>query len=133
MVVRSNRDTPQNIGFLLLSGFSMLAFCSALEPLRLANQLLGQRYYGWRIFTTDSQPARASCGLTMPADGKPDDAPLSCLLVIGGFDPWPQEDRRLKSWLRSLDRRGTILGAIDTGAFLLASAELLGDGPIVVH
>jgi len=137
MAARLAGDLPRNIGFLLIPGFSLLALSSAIEPLRLANQLLGQRHYAWRILTGDGQPARASCGMTITADGKAgqqvDQDNPSCLFVIAGFDPWPQPDLHLKSWLRFLDRRGTILGAVDTGAFLLASAELLGETRTVLH
>ena len=65
-----NGDLPRSIGFLLIPGFSMLALFAAVEPLRLANQLLGQRYYCWRIFTSDGRPAQASCGMAVPADAK---------------------------------------------------------------
>lgn len=132
-----NGGLPRSIGFLLLPGFSMLALFSALEPLRLANQLLGHRHHGWRIYTPDGSPAQASCGMTVPADARAAAASCqddpSCLIVISGFDPWPQPDRRLKNWLRGLDRRGASLGAVDTGAFLLASADLLGNVRTVVH
>lgn len=133
MVVRAESELPRSIGFLLIPGFSMLALCSALEPLRLANQLLGERFYSWTIFTRDGLPVRASCGMSIPADSGPDGAAPPCLIVIAGFDPWPQDDRRLKSWLRLLDRRGSLLGAVDTGAYLLASAELLGERATVLH
>jgi AraC family carnitine catabolism transcriptional activator len=132
-----NGGLPRSIGFLLLPGFSMLALFSALEPLRLTNQLLGHRHHGWRIYTPDGFPAQASCGMTVPADAKAAAASRrddpSCLIVISGFDPWPQPHRRLKNWLRGLDRRGVALGAVDTGAFLLASANLLGNVRTVVH
>lgn len=125
----------RHIGFLLLPGFSMLALFSALEPLRLANLLLGHRYHTWRIYTSDGLPARASCGMSVPADAKAgaDGQDPGCVIVIAGFDHWPQPDRRLKNWLRGLDRRGVSLGAVDTGAFLLASAHLLGTVKTVVH
>lgn len=133
MLVGGNEEDLGSVGFLLIPGYSMLAFCSALETLRLTNQLLGRRYYTWRVYTGDGHPARASCGMTVAADSKPDDARLAVLFVIAGFDPWPQQDRRLRVWLRALHRRGTVLGAVDTGAFLLAAAELLENVPAVVH
>jgi len=128
---------PRSIGFLLLPGFSMLSLFGALEPLRSANRLLGYQHHGWRIYTPDGSPVQASCGMTVPADAmaaaesSQDD--LSCLIVIAGFDPWPPPGRRLKNWLRALDRRGVVLGAVDTGAFLLASANLLENVRTVVH
>ncbi|MBX6322932.1 MAG: GlxA family transcriptional regulator [Rhodospirillaceae bacterium] len=134
MALGTKVDLPRSYGFLLMPGFSMLAFCSAIEPLRLANQLLGQRFYQWCVFTADGQPAKASCGMSIPADCGPEAVGVpQCVFVIAGFDPWPQEDKRLKNWLRSLDRRGVTLAAVDTGSFLLASAGLLGETVTALH
>jgi AraC family carnitine catabolism transcriptional activator len=117
-----------------MPGFSMLALFGIIEPIRLANQLLGRCHYEWRVFSSDGTPPRASCGLTIATTPRPgpESAP-QCVIVIAGFDPWPQNDRRLKSWLRALDRRGVILGAVDTGAFLLASAGLLDGVATALH
>lgn len=129
-------ELPRSVGFLLVPGFSMLALYSAIEAMRLANQLLGRRHYSWRFFTRDGRPGRSSCGMSIPADGVAggiEGEMPGCVFVVAGFDPWPQADARLKNWLRALDRKGVILGAIDTGAFLLAAAGLLGAGRAVVH
>lgn len=125
---------PREIGILLMPGFSMLAFFAIVEPLRLANQLLGQRHYGWSVFTPEGTSVRASCGMTTAATRPPgaETAP-DCVIAVAGFDPWPQNDRRLKFWLRALDRRGVILGAVDTGCFLLASAGLLNGVRTALH
>ncbi len=125
---------PRDIGILLIPGFSMLAFFAVVEPLRLANQLLGRRHYTWSVFTTEGAPARSSCGMASAALvlPEPERAP-ECVIVVAGFDLWPQNDRRLKNWLRALDRRGVILGAVDTGCFLLGSAGLLTGVLIALH
>ena len=125
---------PRDIGILLMPGFSMLAFFAVLEPVRLANQLLGRRHYGWSVFTAEGTPARSSCGMATVALALPEpDRSPDCMIVVAGFDPWPQNDCHLKSWLRALDRRGVILGAVDTGCFLLGSAGLLRDVPTALH
>ena len=36
-----NRTAPQSIGFLLLDNFTLISLASAVEPLRMANQLSG--------------------------------------------------------------------------------------------
>ena len=52
--------TPGNghyeIGFLLVPGFSQLAFSSALEPLRMANHLAGRTLYTWHLVSRDGAP-----------------------------------------------------------------------------
>lgn len=133
MTSNAAAELPRSIGFLLIPGFSMFALSSALAPLRLANQLLGQRFYHWTLFTKDGQAALASCGMSIPAESFRETAAPGCLFVIASYDPWPQPDRRLKDRLRALDRSGVILGAVDTGAFLLAAAALLGHAKTVLH
>jgi AraC family carnitine catabolism transcriptional activator len=53
-------DAPRRIGFLLLPQFSMMAFASALEPLRVANRLSRREVYRWTIFSADGLPVPAS-------------------------------------------------------------------------
>jgi len=125
---------PNEIGILLTPGFSMLAFFAIIEPIRLANQLIGQPLYRWTTYSGTGGAVRASCGMTVATEScAGSTCSPSCVFVVAGFDPWPQTDRRLKSWLRNLDRRGTVLGAVDTGAFVLASAGLLDGVATALH
>ena len=39
----------RSIVFLLVPDFSMIAFATAIEPLRLANRMLGYESYRWRL------------------------------------------------------------------------------------
>jgi AraC family transcriptional regulator, carnitine catabolism transcriptional activator len=137
MTTEDNGGLPKSIGFLLLPGFSMLALVNMFDPLCTANRLLGYRHYVLRIYTPDGSPAQSAGGMVVSADARAASASHqedpSCLIVIAGFDPWPPPNLRLRNWLRRLDRGGATLGAIDTGAFLLASANLLGNVRTVVH
>src|SRR3546814_17925035 len=49
-------DGPQTFGFLLLPHFSLLAFSSAVEPLRAANRLAGQAPYERSLPTAHRPP-----------------------------------------------------------------------------
>ena len=125
---------PNDVGILLTPGFSMLAYFAIIEPIRLANQLIGQPLYRWTTFSGAGGPVRASCGMTVATESCASSTTVpGCIFVVAGFDPWPQTDGRLKSWLRNIDRRGTVLGAVDTGAFLLASAGLLDGVATALH
>ena len=48
---------PQSIGFLLLDNFTLISLASAVEPLRMANQLSGRELYRWT--TSPSMAARS--------------------------------------------------------------------------
>ena len=51
---------PRHFVFLLLKNFSMAAFASAIEPLRIANRMAGQTLYRWSLASEDGQSATAS-------------------------------------------------------------------------
>ena len=63
---------PQHIAFLLVPNFSMIAFTSAVEPLRLANRASGKELYRWHLFSTDGKPVAASNGILLTPEGPAD-------------------------------------------------------------
>ena len=60
----SSHELPERIGFLIVPRFSMMAFFSAVEPLRIANRLSGRELYSWHIFSSDGTPPcnSGTCG-----------------------------------------------------------------------
>ena len=120
------------IAFLLMPGFSAIAFFSALEPLRIANRLAGRTLYRWTVHVPHGDHAEASNGMLIRAD-YPLGQWTETLIVCAGFEPLRHADRALLGQLRRAWRLGARLGAIDTGAFLLAEAGILGAEPITLH
>lgn len=125
---------PERIGFLLLPRFSMMAFFSAVEPLRIANRISGKTLFEWTLFSLDGDPVTASNEMTLLVD-----QPIGCVLdlpslaLCGGFDPEAYLSRPLMAWLHRLDQAGCVLGGLDTGGFLLAAAKLLKGERITLH
>ncbi|WP_353227613.1 GlxA family transcriptional regulator [Novosphingobium sp.] len=118
--------------FYLVPGFSAMGFVAAMEPLRVANRLSRQPVFAWRLFSADGQPVEASCGLKVAVDG-PLDETARVLIVCAGFEPRRAITRPLTGALRRMARRGTVMGALDTGVYLLAAAGLIGDQPVTLH
>jgi AraC family transcriptional regulator, carnitine catabolism transcriptional activator len=111
-----------------------MAFASAIEPLRVANRLAGRELFGWTLPSPDGWPAAASGGFEIVAEGVVGTLPkVACLIVCAGFEPLRHARARLDRWLRRLVRFGTALGALDTGAFLLAHAGLLDGHRVTLH
>jgi transcriptional regulator GlxA family with amidase domain len=134
MLVSPTIDAPQTLGFLLIPRFSMMAFVSAIEPLRVANRLAGRDLYRWEIVSRDGQSIAASNGMSLVADRSIADASGYPLAVIcAGFEPEKYYDRRLKNWLLRLSSENADLGAMDTGSFLLARAGLLDGYRATTH
>lgn len=125
---------PQKLAFLLLDRFSLMAFSSASEPLRIANWLAGKTLYEWTLLTENGGPAIASNNMQAVADaavGNEDFFPMT--VVCASFHPEKVTTPRILNWLRRQERKGSILGAIDTGAHVLASAGLLNGYQATIH
>lgn len=126
--------TPQDIGYLLLPRFSLMAFAGALEPLRMANTLAGKTLYRWRVFSLDGEPVTASNDMSMLADAPIGEVSRARpLLVCASYEPEKAVSRPLLAWLRRLDSIGVDLGALDTGSTVLARAGLLDGFRATIH
>ena len=126
--------SPIRYGFLLLPNYSMIAFSSAIEPLRMANRLGADDLYEWPTYTMTGEPVVASNGLLIEPSGSIKEAnDLTAIFVCSGIrvrDAWSDS---LKSILYKFDRRNTILGGLCTGTYLLAKAKMLDGYRCTIH
>ncbi|QLC72741.1 GlxA family transcriptional regulator [Pseudomonas sp. LPB0260] len=125
---------PQSIGFLLLDNFTLISLASAVEPLRMANQLSGKELYRWYTLTQSGLPVSASDGLQITPDAGLDNAPaLDAVIVCGGVDIQHSVTREHLHWLQVQGRHGLQLGGVCTGSWALAKAGLLDGFDCSVH
>lgn len=125
---------PIQVGFYLGRHFSIVPFINAIDPLRMANRISGKTLFRWQFFSDDGQPVDAINGMTILADTAVKDAgEIPNLICCVGFDPVMEVRDDLKSWLRSLDRRGSHLGALGAGTLFLAEAGLLDGYRATIH
>mgnify|MGYP006423652973 CR=1 FL=1 len=119
-------NQPYRVGFLLVDNFTLVALATAIEPLRMANQLMGRELYSWQMLSANGETARASDGMTVVPDASIDDnAEFDLVIVVGGINIIQSFSKRETQWLRMQARRRVVLGALCTGAYVLASAGLL--------
>ncbi|MFZ4710771.1 MAG: AraC family transcriptional regulator, partial [Zwartia sp.] len=121
------------IGFFLVPTFPLIALASALDPLRIANRYISRKYE-WQIISTDGEPVPDANGSKLEVDCSIDEVDhLGTLFVCADHHAERAATKRVIAWLKRLDRSGTILGAIDSGAFTLARAGLLEKTCITLH
>jgi len=126
--------TPIRLGFLLVPHYSMIAFSSAIEPLRMANRLSGKELYQWKTYTVDGGPVEASNGLAVQPDAAITDAQgLNTLFVCAGVDVDGASDRLTLSWIKRMAQQRINFGGLCTGSHLLAQAGLLDGYRSTIH
>ena len=128
------RRLPQVIAFVLMPRFTMIAFTSAIEPLRLASRIAGKTLYSWKLASIDGKAVTASNGIPLQPDYSIDTVgEVDAVVVCGGLDIQHVNDKRLFSWLRQMGRKGLDLGALCTGSHVLAKAGLLDGHRCTIH
>ncbi|MAC47921.1 MAG: AraC family transcriptional regulator [Oceanospirillum sp.] len=124
----------RTIGFLLLNNFTMISLASAVEALRMANQLSGEELYAWYTLTEDGEPISASDGIKITPDASMySNLFLDTVIVAGGVNVTKAYHKKHISWLQEMDRKGCKLGGVCTGPYLLAEAGLMDGYDCSVH
>lgn len=126
--------TTQSVGFLLLDKFTLISLASAVEPLRMANQLSGQELYRWHTFSLGNEPVWASDGVPITPNASWNNPWVAdTLFVCGGVGVQSVVTREHVTWLKALARQSRRLGGICTGSWALARAGLLDGYECSVH
>lgn len=126
--------TRIDFAFLLLDGFSNMVLASAMEPLRAANDLTPDHEIAWQIASLDGKPVVSSSGLRLHPDIALDDLTrCSALFVISGYGARHHSARATSARIVRASRKTRLLGALDSGSWLLARAGLLDGYAATLH
>lgn len=125
---------PQDIAFVLSPKLSMLAFSSAIEPLRIANQLTGKLLYRWFVYSETGAAVACSNGIEISVDGPlPELDRKTSLFICSGLEPQRHSSATIAGLVRRHWRMGAVVGGLCTGAYTLARAGILGNSAFTLH
>lgn len=134
MITNAGNEMRKTFGFLIVPDFAFYGLFPAIEALRVANYNSGQALYDWFLISVDGRPVTATNGMMLTVDHSVADCPaLDVCFVVAGNHPLDNRPQAAIKWLRRLDRKGTKLGAFDSGIFMLAMAGLLEGHVSAVH
>lgn len=134
-------ERPEVVAFVLLPNFSMIAFSTAIEAIRLANRVAERELYRRVVVCKDGGAISASNGITVQADmamadlyrqGSSQRRP-DLVVVCSGLGVERFRDPEVFGWLRLVERQGAGLAALCTGAYVLARSGLLDGYKCAIH
>jgi transcriptional regulator GlxA family with amidase domain len=142
-IARGANSAPvkRSIVFFLVPNFSMIAFTTAIEPLRLANRMLGEEAYTWRLASLDGKPVCASNGVEVNVDTSLEQERHhlsgskrpSMMFACSGINVEEAENKSFFAYLRECKNSGVTVGGLCTAAYLLAAAGLLKGKRCAIH
>ena len=116
----------------LADGFPILSLTLISEPLRVANRELGRAKFEWVAVSDDGGTCHSSSGIPIETVALAVEAPDAAIL-LASYKPDSSSTSKTLTWLRQLDRRGCLLGCVDTGSLVFARAGLLGTRSAAAH
>ncbi|MEZ5797633.1 MAG: GlxA family transcriptional regulator [Paracoccaceae bacterium] len=129
-----NPGPTRAYAFILVKGFTLLAFASAVEPLRIANQLSQQPLYSWEILSETGAPVASSSQIPVGVDGKIGPRPRDTrIFVCAGNPAMAAAAGPVVTTVQRHYRFGGTVGGICTGAVALAKAGLLQGRRFTLH
>lgn len=114
--------------------FNLAATMAFIDPFRAANYLDGATHFRWTLASSE-KTCRASNGVkieTQELEFLANDA-FDIVVISSSWTPETASTPTLLAALRKWARRGSIMGGLDTGAFILADAGLLSGRRATVH
>lgn len=126
--------STRRIVFLLLHNYSMMAFASAVEPLRLANRISGKPLYRWTLSAENGDAVACSNGTKCLVDMGLDPVERDQWIFVCGGDMIKQSvTKPVLTWLRRESRKGMPIGGLCTATVALAKAGLLDGKRCTIH
>jgi AraC family transcriptional regulator, glycine betaine-responsive activator len=121
-------------GLVLVHNFSLIALAAVVDPLRLANGVLGYKAYEYVTLGMEREAVASSDGIrVLPDLALADSGEFDVVLVIGP-NPIPKRGfGDISNWLRRQAARGAALGGVDSGSYYLARAGLLDGYRCTIH
>lgn len=125
---------PQHTCFLLVEDFTHIAFGCAIDPLRIANLVSGKDLYTWSLASMDGTRATCSNGSVTLVDHAVSNLPdCDQLFVLSGINMRDHITPALLNALRRAKRHGMQIGALCSGAWVLAEGGLLDGMQAAIH
>lgn len=126
--------TTKHYAFALIEEFTHVPFSCAIDPLRIANLLSGQDLYRWSLLSENGETAQSSNGIYTQVDHDFSNVPqCDRFFVLSGLNMRQHITKSLTIMLRRENTHGRKIGALCSGAWILAELGFLNGKKAAIH
>lgn len=109
--------------------FSSVAL--AVDMVRLAARETRPNAFTTRVVSETGGPVRSSSGMEVMSEPIGNVGQSDSVVVITSYEPEAACTPKVLSWIRQQKRGGAIIGCVETGAYVLSRAGILGDDNVL--
>jgi AraC family carnitine catabolism transcriptional activator len=133
--MKDEATTALRVLVIVTPNFNLAATVGFLDPFRASNYLDGSILFRWDLASATGGEVIASNGLSIRTKALREvtSKPQDIVIVSSSWAPEAYNSRPLHGALLRWARAGVTLGALDTGAFILAEAGLLKGKRVTTH
>ncbi len=117
-----------------MDGFPMGCLSSAIEPLRVTNEIIGSEFFEWKLVSEDQRSTKSSAKVNFDNDldlEKVSDGDF--LFILSAPTSKFKNPGRANASIRRLSKAGVSLGAFSAGIFPLAKSGIMEGIQCSVH
>lgn len=123
----------QKFGFFLVPGYSLVALSCAVDVLRAANLEAQAVNFEWVLLGDDCSAVASSSGIELPCISINNNAVFDVVVVCGGERSHMYHSKKVDTWLREHARKGSNIGSISDGAYVVAKIGLFDNCRSTIH
>ncbi len=123
----------QTIGFILLPGYSSMSYVSAMEPLLMCNELMGEDVFKTFTIALDNDKTISSLGNHVDTHYSLSNTPEADTWIVAGTTPARHPDTPGLTEFLQNKAITCAIGGLSSGSYTLAKAGLLNGFRGVVH
>jgi len=124
----------ETINLIVTQDFNITTTMAFVDPFRVANYINGAPLYRWAFVSEQGGHLRSSNGaMLQTAPMQSISAPADYTIVSASWTPEAHVSAMMKAHLRAAKSKKQIIGALDTGAFILAHCGVLEGYKATVH
>ena len=130
----SAEDPTCDAVILVVPKYSQLTLAALVEPMRMANTASGRQLYCWRLCSDGGQEVVSSSGFTLATSADVSEVgDCDALFVVASYEARHFASRKVITFLRETARKGTLIGGLDSAAYIMAAAGLLDGYRATTH